>query len=57
MEFLQKTAIDAFVKQLDEILKSHIKDKDTEIRKFARRLYNSGYSEGYRDGKRDLDGY
>jgi len=57
MEFSQKTAIDAFVKQLDKILKSHIKDKDTEIRKFARRLYNSGYSEGYHDGKRDLDGY
>lgn len=57
MEFSQTMAIDAFINKLHKILKSHIKDKDTEIHKFARRLYNSGYSEGYRDGKRDLDGY
>lgn len=55
MEFSQTTVIDAFVKQLHIVLKSHFKDKDkdTEIRKLARRVYNSGYSEGYHDAECD----
>lgn len=57
MEFSQTTVIDAFVKQLHIVLKSHFKDKDTEIRRLARRLYNSGYAEGYHNAEHDSDGY
>lgn len=57
MEFSQTTVIDAFIKQLHIVLKSHFKDKDTEIRKLARRVYNSGYAEGYHDSEHDSDGY
>lgn len=56
MGFSQITVLDEFVKQLHNILESHIKDKDTEIRKLARRLYNSGYSEGYHNAEHDSEG-